>query len=155
MKLTYTIPNLSVQNAADLEKALADLDLHFDVRPSETDRPPQEPAPAKPTLRKLSQAEVVEIYRVLKDDEQDGRRQKTEEYAHRFGICTSTVNRIDRGDHPAVPEKVKAEYRKERPTEGTETTEGGKESGPLELAAPGEVVMSDDPRYPHLGGVTR
>jgi transcriptional regulator with XRE-family HTH domain len=108
MKLTYTIPALTILEAAQLESYLRESAFTFAITPYVD--PSEEVAadPEKPR-HKLSQAQVVEIYREIRRDESEGKRLKNEQYAEKFGIAPTTVSRIARGEHPELPEWVKKE----------------------------------------------
>lgn len=115
MKLTYTVPNLRIQDAADLESFLEGRGFDFEAAPAEpawrsaidADAPPALPEPEIKHRHKLSEAEVVAVYRRIVEDRRAHRALKGEEYAAEFGIASTTVSRIARGEHSLLTAEVK------------------------------------------------
>jgi hypothetical protein len=113
MKLTYTIKNLSIRDAANLEDHLREAGLAFEARPAVEES--QETTETKTARRRLSQAEVAEIYTRVHHDRRMGCALSWEQYGDVFGISDTTVARIAAGEHPLVTDAVRMRFLESMP----------------------------------------
>lgn len=115
MKLTYTIPALTIPDAADLEAFLMGRGFEFHVAPFQEPAPPAKfqitadaPAKRKITRHKLSQREVMAIHARLVEDDAAHRRSALKDYGREFGVSETTISRIFTGLHPMLPDHLRA-----------------------------------------------
>lgn len=113
MKLTFTVADLSIQDAADLETFLVSRSFAFDVRPGDPGAvvaPTIAEPPKNPRHPRLSEAQATEIYCTIMDDAAVGRRKNGCEYARQFSVGETVISRIALGNHPRIAAAAKARY---------------------------------------------
>jgi hypothetical protein len=113
MKLTYTIPNLTIKDAAHLEDFLNGASFDFEARPANETTAPVHEEPRPPIHRThLTPELVTKIYTMVAIDRSTGQEKAWKDYAPLFGVSAQTVARIASGQHPMVTDEVQTTARR-------------------------------------------